>query len=860
MMKLLLNLTVVLVLALPVTSLAQAKSACGDVNDDGTFNITDLTYMIDWLYFNGPPPPDPSAADMDLCPGVDLGDIDYYLNFLFFGGPAPCVGPTDCTPYPAGMVTLSHVGGEVSPGVISTGIPIVFYIRFINTTDSIITAVNNGFRIYSPDGATWPTTTVDTLNNPTFDLIKRVEPYGPGGDGDDLFGYIGMSLSGGMEVAEDAMAFSATIGPFDAADEGKTICIDSSFFGNGGAWMWSVKGKMRFAPIWAGPHCFTIAQPPPGEASVSLDHVSGYSPSNNGLWSDVPLTYHLRMTNMTGYAVQGFTNGFRLYSPDGATWQPAVGDTTALGWWDRFELHFETTHHSCDGFGADTVGFGGVRMVGPGLEDGFDNVSLLIHTEVDGAQEGKVLCLDSAFYPPSGYWLWALESTAGVIPAWDGPHCFEILGVLPSSGDSLVVPSVTVETGNMVQPVHVKLTQPIKGASIPLKIPVGVAVDSLSRVGLQTENWDYTFSSVEPDSGFLYMALANSMGASIPTGEHALFNIHFKSLNAECDVPSLVHWDTALSHDPVRNLLFADVDGLDVEAGFDRERDVTEVPPYTPGDMDGSGTVDIGDLVYMVDFMFNGGPPPAIMNSMDVNGSCTGPNIADLVYFVDYFFQGGAAPVCGCLGEGGPKIAINETITMAAVYENGSTAIVLEAPEVLRGLEVRLVGETVAEPVNLMGDRLDLLYGFVDDRLRIGLLDLDGSESIEAGIRKIVEIPGRWEIGSALVAADGRRAQGVLIKNAFKGAVTPSTYTLHQNYPNPFNPDTQIDFSLPVGGLVKLAVYNVMGQKVAELVNGHLEAGAHSAVFDGSNTASGVYFYRLETTGYSQTRKMMLLK
>ena len=88
----------------------------------------------------------------------------------------------------------------------------------------------------------------------------------------------------------------------------------------------------------------------------------------------------------------------------------------------------------------------------------------------------------------------------------------------------------------------------------------------------------------------------------------------------------------------------------------------------------------------------------------------------------------------------------------------------------------------------------------------------------------------------------------------------PADYSLSQNYPNPFNPVTTISFSLPVAGFAKLEVYNIMGQKVAVLVDGQLEAGVHSAIFDGRNTASGVYFYRLSTSEFTDTQKMVLLK
>ena len=85
-------------------------------------------------------------------------------------------------------------------------------------------------------------------------------------------------------------------------------------------------------------------------------------------------------------------------------------------------------------------------------------------------------------------------------------------------------------------------------------------------------------------------------------------------------------------------------------------------------------------------------------------------------------------------------------------------------------------------------------------------------------------------------------------------------YRLNQNYPNPFNPETRITYSISQPGKVKLAVYNVLGQKVADLVNEHKTANTYKVTFDASNLTSGVYFYRLEVGDYSKTMKMMLLR
>lgn len=88
----------------------------------------------------------------------------------------------------------------------------------------------------------------------------------------------------------------------------------------------------------------------------------------------------------------------------------------------------------------------------------------------------------------------------------------------------------------------------------------------------------------------------------------------------------------------------------------------------------------------------------------------------------------------------------------------------------------------------------------------------------------------------------------------------PENYFLSQNYPNPFNPATTIDFSLPVSGLVSLKIFNVLGQEVAELLNGEMKAGNYSVDFDASRFSSGMYFYKLTAGNFTSVKKMLLVK
>ncbi|MGA2667964.1 MAG: T9SS type A sorting domain-containing protein [Ignavibacteria bacterium] len=96
----------------------------------------------------------------------------------------------------------------------------------------------------------------------------------------------------------------------------------------------------------------------------------------------------------------------------------------------------------------------------------------------------------------------------------------------------------------------------------------------------------------------------------------------------------------------------------------------------------------------------------------------------------------------------------------------------------------------------------------------------------------------------------------------------PDNFLLYQNYPNPFNPTTKIKFDIPnftlmkgVGGMaVRLTIYDLLGRKVAILVNQKMQPGEYEFAWDGTNYPSGVYFYHLTTNDYTVTKKMVLIK
>ncbi|MCX6164654.1 MAG: T9SS type A sorting domain-containing protein, partial [Ignavibacteriae bacterium] len=88
----------------------------------------------------------------------------------------------------------------------------------------------------------------------------------------------------------------------------------------------------------------------------------------------------------------------------------------------------------------------------------------------------------------------------------------------------------------------------------------------------------------------------------------------------------------------------------------------------------------------------------------------------------------------------------------------------------------------------------------------------------------------------------------------------PKDYSLSQNYPNPFNPTTNMKFALPKDGNVAIKIYDILGNLVNTIYDGYKTAGIYNATFDGSNLSSGIYFYKITSGSFSDTKRMILLK
>ena len=161
--------------------------------------------------------------------------------------------------------------------------------------------------------------------------------------------------------------------------------------------------------------------------SITIDTVDGlHMDIQTALDTNTQVVFWINYTNDVGRMLKGFTNGFEVYSPNGAEWTTTVLDTNGAFGKAQFDFGIWFNSFSITGAGADTVGISGTQMFGGGLPDGWSDTAYSITIgPILPAHIGKTICVDSAYYPPTGIWKW--ESAPAIIPDWGGPYCYGII-------------------------------------------------------------------------------------------------------------------------------------------------------------------------------------------------------------------------------------------------------------------------------------------------------------------------------------------------------------------------------------------------------------------------------------------------
>ncbi|WP_456427582.1 CHRD domain-containing protein [Rhodocaloribacter sp.] len=202
----------------------------------------------------------------------------------------------------------------------------------------------------------------------------------------------------------------------------------------------------------------------------------------------------------------------------------------------------------------------------------------------------------------------------------------------------------------------------------------------------------------------------------------------------------------------------------------------------------------------------------------------------------------------------------------------GSAAVTLTEAGLVFGLTVEgLSGDVTAAhfhnaPTGADGPVVRTITGDFDGNSAAGVWTPDDAEPLTVDLTNEL-LAGSVYFNVHTAANPAGEVRGQILPNAVVVTALeplddalPETYRLSQNYPNPFNPSTTITFELPQTGRVRLEVFNVLGERVATLVDGPLATGAYAVTFDASSLPSGAYLYRLDAGGVTRTRLMMLVK
>lgn len=332
----------------------------------------------------------------------------------------------------------------------------------------------------------------------------------------------------------------------------------------------------------------------------------------------------------------------------------------------------------------------------------------------------------------------------------------------------------------------------------------------------------------------------------------------------------------------------------------------TSTSEFVRGDANGDRVLDVGDVVYLINFLFKYGLQPCPKDAGDENCDAN-VDVGDVVYLINYLFKGGPHP---CPGNGGGDPSVNffkashnpgqaQLSLLLRAEENrenaGSTsnfspkggeeifeiAVLVKTDREVAGVQLEIESNpdevVLLEPtLTSISKNLQLFYGTDMGTQRIGILDLSGEKYLPIGEQAVVNLRAKGrELGSIkiheaiLVDKDAMpltlEISNDLKREEVRSSSKPGDFSLSQNFPNPFNPQTSIRYALPQDANVKLAIYNVLGQRVKTLVDGHQTAGYNTVWWDGKDesgdqVASGIYFYRLQADKFSEIKKMLLVK
>jgi hypothetical protein len=327
-------------------------------------------------------------------------------------------------------------------------------------------------------------------------------------------------------------------------------------------------------------------------------------------------------------------------------------------------------------------------------------------------------------------------------------------------------------------------------------------------VGYTTDNADFTASSNDSggDVTTVYFSLT---GAVLPaTDEETVFATLDYELTSELasgDVIALHFTDVVCANPAGQGLASMGVDGSISNGGM-------------AGDVNGDGSVNVQDIILIVNMILDGG----YSGVADMNGDGA-VNVQDIILIVNMILD---------------SRAIDATSSEILITPG---ALLLKSDGFIGGVQM-----TLHHGNNFSVD--------VTDNAMVADYKTSGNHTtvvvVVPGSEELFTYVGEFEIVDIMVVNGSDEID----------VITPAVFTLGAAYPNPFNPSTSIALEVADAGNVNVAVYNLMGQAVATLSEGYMNAGSYTLTWDASDQVSGMYLVRAETAGFVSTQKLLLIK
>jgi hypothetical protein len=445
---------------------------------------------------------------------------------------------------------------------------------------------------------------------------------------------------------------------------------------------------------------------------------------------------------------------------------------------------------------------------------------------------------------------------------------FEIIpGDIPERDTVRVASGVAQPGDQLAIPVYLHNINELAAFTVPLAFdPLVLQCDSISFEGTRIDYINVTQANIDNETGRVLFGMVVFLEEYLSPGDGEIAWLHM-TVNSEAEEQVTVI-DSAF-FPPAGEFLLFDPESQAIHPEFVQSN--IFIALNMSGDADGTGEINVGDCVFLVGHIFKGQRPPIPIEAGDANAD-DNVNVGDVVFLISYIFKGGPPP-------GYAKAQISPSpiyyrVEQVAIGDNTELHLLLDTDLPLGGIQF-----DIPDPVGFIslktprtGDLVNgmtIYQGNTGKGYRFGIFDMQGVGTISPGDGLVFRVGYEGfdvidikslrvfdEYGSEMPTQYGIRE---------KTDPVPMTYNLAQNYPNPFNPSTTIKYSTVKAGHVELVVFNVLGRRVKDLVDDPRNAGMHSVVWDGTNNAghqvaSGVYFYRLKTGEFTQSKKMTLIK